>query len=407
MQNRPELATARAQAAAAQSQIRVARSALSSGAGVHRDGREQRLERLDLLRATRIRSTSACRCRCSPASRTSTTLRRRQEQYQAALARTEATKQQIIQQVFTAYYTLRTSTHRVRTSRDLLASATQSEAVARERYREGVGSIVDLLDRAERARQRARAVGGRALAVAHGARAARARRRRAQRARRHVVLAAHAGARCEAGSMSMSWIHESHGRRRRSGASRRCSRSRRRARSRAEQKSPPVPVKLAPVDDDLGAAHDRRERRRRAAADRRRSGAGRRHARRSELQRGRRRPGGPGAVPLDRATVRGGAAAGAKRRLRATKRRRRTRSATPSGTRRSSRRTTSRSRRPIRRLSTAAAAQATVQADRAAVDNARLNLNYTTIRAPICGTHRPPARASGQSREAERAIRSS
>jgi outer membrane protein len=51
----------------------------------------------------------------------------------------------VIQQVFTAYYTLRTSTNRVRTSRDLLASATQSETVARERYREGVGSIVDLL----------------------------------------------------------------------------------------------------------------------------------------------------------------------------------------------------------------------------------------------------------------------
>jgi multidrug efflux system membrane fusion protein len=34
---------------------------------------------------------------------------------------------------------------------------------------------------------------------------------------------------------------------------------------------------------------------------------------------------------------------------------------------------------------TAASAQATVQADRAAVDNARLNVNYTTIRAPISG----------------------
>jgi outer membrane protein TolC len=67
------------------------------------------------------------------------------EQYQAALARSALTKQQIVQQVFTAYYTLRTSTDRVRTSRDLLASATQSETVARERYREGVGSIVDLL----------------------------------------------------------------------------------------------------------------------------------------------------------------------------------------------------------------------------------------------------------------------
>ncbi len=65
--------------------------------------------------------------------------------YEAALAHTQATKQEIVQQVFTAYYTLRTANDRVRTSRDLLASATQSETVARERYREGVGSIVDLL----------------------------------------------------------------------------------------------------------------------------------------------------------------------------------------------------------------------------------------------------------------------
>jgi outer membrane protein TolC len=33
----------------------------------------------------------------------------------------------------------------VRTAADLLASATESESVARGRYREGVGSIVDLL----------------------------------------------------------------------------------------------------------------------------------------------------------------------------------------------------------------------------------------------------------------------
>lgn len=36
-------------------------------------------------------------------------------------------------------------------------------------------------------------------------------------------------------------------------------------------------------------------------------------------------------------------------------------------------------------VATAAGAQATVLADRAAVDNARLNVNYTTIRAPISG----------------------
>ncbi len=40
---------------------------------------------------------------------------------------------------------MRTATDRVRTARDLLASAIQSDSVERGRYKEGVGSIVDLL----------------------------------------------------------------------------------------------------------------------------------------------------------------------------------------------------------------------------------------------------------------------
>ena len=48
-------------------------------------------------------------------------------------------------QVVTAYAGLQTATRRVHTAADLLASAQQSEQVALGRYREGVGSIVDLL----------------------------------------------------------------------------------------------------------------------------------------------------------------------------------------------------------------------------------------------------------------------
>src|SRR5438093_13072089 len=48
-------------------------------------------------------------------------------------------------QIFTSYYIMQMSTERVRTAADLLASATESESVARGRSREGVGSIVDLL----------------------------------------------------------------------------------------------------------------------------------------------------------------------------------------------------------------------------------------------------------------------
>lgn len=144
VRNRPELATARAQASAAQSQIRVVRAAALPALA---------------LTATGATNGSSAPGFSGPVYQlgfgiqvpvftgfsTQFDTRAAQEQYQSALARAEATKQQIIQQVFTAYYTLRTSTQRVRTTRDLLASATQSEVVARERYKEGVGSIVDLL----------------------------------------------------------------------------------------------------------------------------------------------------------------------------------------------------------------------------------------------------------------------
>jgi outer membrane protein len=48
-------------------------------------------------------------------------------------------------QVWTSYYDLQTADQRVRTSDDLLASATQNQEVAAGRYKAGVGSILDLL----------------------------------------------------------------------------------------------------------------------------------------------------------------------------------------------------------------------------------------------------------------------
>jgi outer membrane protein TolC len=71
--------------------------------------------------------------------------REAQDQLLTANARAEQARQQIDLQVLTAYTGLHTATRRVRTAADLLASAQQSETVALARYREGVGSIVDLL----------------------------------------------------------------------------------------------------------------------------------------------------------------------------------------------------------------------------------------------------------------------
>lgn len=64
---------------------------------------------------------------------------------EAAERRAQGFEQQVVYEVFTAYYALRTAAQQVRTSADLLASATQSEQVALGRYKAGAGSLLDLL----------------------------------------------------------------------------------------------------------------------------------------------------------------------------------------------------------------------------------------------------------------------
>jgi outer membrane protein TolC len=63
----------------------------------------------------------------------------------ATAARAEQVRLQSAAQVYSAYYALRTAAQRVSTSLVLLSTATQSEQVARGRYAEGVGSILDVL----------------------------------------------------------------------------------------------------------------------------------------------------------------------------------------------------------------------------------------------------------------------
>ena len=60
-------------------------------------------------------------------------------------AQVETLTDQVILQVWTSYYNLKTASQQVRTARDLYASAEQSEQVALGRYKAGVGSILDLL----------------------------------------------------------------------------------------------------------------------------------------------------------------------------------------------------------------------------------------------------------------------
>lgn len=144
LRNRPDLAAARAQAAAAAAQVRVARSA--------------ELPSLTL-------GSSAARTYTSPQTFAGPSYNVTlglaipifngfSHQYDLAAARAQAdaisaladqTRQQVVTQVFVSYYALQTAEQRVATADDLLASAQQSVEVAAGRYREGVGSIIDLL----------------------------------------------------------------------------------------------------------------------------------------------------------------------------------------------------------------------------------------------------------------------
>jgi outer membrane protein TolC len=64
----------------------------------------------------------------------------------AARERADATAQRVALDVWTSWQALRTAGRRIATARDLLDSASASADVAAGRYREGVGSIVDLLN---------------------------------------------------------------------------------------------------------------------------------------------------------------------------------------------------------------------------------------------------------------------
>ncbi|CAN5706327.1 TolC family protein [soil metagenome] len=72
-------------------------------------------------------------------------LRAAEYEAEAARARAQSLRQEVVFQVFSAYYALQTATRRVATARDLLASAEQSNEVALGRYKAGVGSVLDLL----------------------------------------------------------------------------------------------------------------------------------------------------------------------------------------------------------------------------------------------------------------------
>ncbi|HJP58683.1 MAG TPA: TolC family protein [Gemmatimonadaceae bacterium] len=144
LRSRPDLQAARAQAEAAAQSVRVAKSA--------------ELPSLS-LNSTAGRSFSNPQLFAGPSYNIQLGLsipifNGFSHQYDVAAARAQAdavaaiadqTRQTVVTQVFVSYYALQTAAQRVATADDLLASAQQSAQVAAGRYREGVGSIIDLL----------------------------------------------------------------------------------------------------------------------------------------------------------------------------------------------------------------------------------------------------------------------
>jgi TolC family type I secretion outer membrane protein len=151
---RPELAAVRAEAERAAARVREVRAAFlpsvtasaSSGVSIATGG--ERTAPYSAIVGLRFPLFTGGR----------NTFDVREAELQAELAREQVRDfaQQVSLDVWTSYYALRTARQRLATSRDLLASAQQSADVARARYREGLGTILDVLT-AESALENARA----------------------------------------------------------------------------------------------------------------------------------------------------------------------------------------------------------------------------------------------------------
>ena len=144
VRDRPDVAAARAVARQSEQQIRVARSAsLPSVTLGANSGRA--VSNVSALDGRTFAITVGVSVPLFNGFGREMDLVAAQENFAAAVARADQARLQAVAQVFTSYWALRTAAQRVTTAANLLASATQSEEVARGRYAEGVGSILDLL----------------------------------------------------------------------------------------------------------------------------------------------------------------------------------------------------------------------------------------------------------------------
>ena len=153
---RPDFAASRAQIEAARARVREARAEGLPTIGLTATGNRTTFRGVASGTANPYSFGIAMRFPIFTGFRTQYDVRAAQAGVDIAREDARQLQQQIDLQVWSSYYGLSTATQRVRTSRDFLNSAQQSADVAQNRYRSGVGSILDVLT-AEAALETARA----------------------------------------------------------------------------------------------------------------------------------------------------------------------------------------------------------------------------------------------------------
>ena len=144
VRERPDVAAARAQLRRTEAEISVARSSALPSVGLGATAGRS-LSNVSALEGNTYALTFGLSVPLFSGWSRQYDIVAARENAAAAAARADQARLQAVAQVFASYYTLRTSTQRVATSAELLASAQRSEEVARGRYAEGVGSILDVL----------------------------------------------------------------------------------------------------------------------------------------------------------------------------------------------------------------------------------------------------------------------
>jgi outer membrane protein TolC len=144
LQGRPDLAATQAEVAAARAGISEARAGLLPSLGFSATGGRTYATTIPDGADSYTLSLGLTIPLFSGFSR-QYDLRAAEFEAEAARAQAQSLRQEVVFQVFSAYYALQTATRRVRTADDLLASAEQSNQVALGRYKAGVGSVLDLL----------------------------------------------------------------------------------------------------------------------------------------------------------------------------------------------------------------------------------------------------------------------